>query len=58
MPAIVTERVDGVNIGRITLPAASVSSWEPNEAVLDLINSLNGNSDRSCTIRRSIRFSI
>ena len=58
IPTIIAERVDGVNIGRIILPVTTLTRWEPNSTTLSLLNSLNGNSNNSETIRNSIRFSL
>jgi len=58
IPTIIAERVDGVNIGRTILPVTTLTRWEPNSTILSLLNSLNGNSSNSETIRISIRFSL
>ena len=58
VPNIVTERVDGVNIGRTTLAVVTLPRWEPNADVISLINVLNGNSPNSETRRGKIRVSL
>ena len=55
-PVIVTERIAGINIGRITLDVKTLKKWEPNARVTGLLNQLNSsNSDK---IRSNLRFTL
>jgi len=57
-PTIVMERVDGINIGRAILPVKTLTRLQPNSTVINLLNALNGNSDKCESRRSAIRFSL
>lgn len=61
-PKIVTERRGGVTVGRLVIPTASLTRWEPSETFLGLFNALNGQTIGKLSeqeeLRRSLLFGL
>lgn len=62
-PRIVTEKIDDVSIGRITIPVYPMRRWQPSEAFHRFFNALNGmgastEGIQPHELRRRITFSL
>lgn len=61
-PKIVTERRGSITVGRLVIPTASLTRWEPSEIFLGLFNALNGQTIGKLSeqeeLRRSLLFGL
>ncbi len=53
---IITERVDGVNVGKITLRVEPLNFFQSTEAFDTLLNSLNGHNHSNEQLRKNLVF--